>query len=222
MAVLAIQVVMTLLAWIAAALLWLASSGADVACAQATSQRDRPADGAVRPSARDEEARALFEAGKVAYEDGRYADALGYFERAYELSQRVALQYNLGLAYDRLRRDREALAAFEAYLEADADPMRSAEVENRVRALREHLAAEDAAQAQKAQSAAVVAPVVPTQRTDAGHAERARKRRLWIGIAAGVVAVGAGVAISVLAARDDGDARPKPNSGVTIEALSWR
>jgi tetratricopeptide (TPR) repeat protein len=209
MAGLAIQVVMTFLAWVAGALLWLFTSGTNLAFAQAPTT-----------SARDEEARALFEAGKVAYEDGRYVDALGYFERSFELSHRAGLQYNLGLAYDRLRRDREALEAYEAYLSTELDPKSALEVENRVRALRESLAAEDAAKAEQSKLTPET-PVVPLQRADSSSAERTRKRRMWIGIAAGVVAVGAGVAISVLAAGSGDDARPKPNSGVTIQALTW-
>ena len=223
---------MTFLAWIAAVLVWLATAAVGSAHAQATPveavegarQRNavdsRPRQGDFVSNSRDEEARALFEAGKVAYEDGRFVDALGYFEHSYELSKRTALQYNLGLAYDRLRRDREALAAFEAYLEAP-DPARAPEVQNRVKALREHLAEVDAAEQQRKAQGAPITPVVPVQRTD-GQAERMRKRRIWMGVAASVLAVSAGVIISVVATRDDGDARPKPNSGVTIEALSWR
>jgi len=197
---------MAWLAWIAATLVWLAVAAAPSVCAQAPSL-----------SSHDEEARALFEAGRVAYEDGRYEDALGYFERSFELSHRTALQYNLGLAYDRLRRDREALVAFEAYLESGPDQDLAAEVQNRVRALREALAAEDAAREREAREKAALAAL--QQRDDP---DRLRKRRMWIGIAAGVVALGAGITIAVVAARDDDDGRPAPNSGVIIEALAWR
>src|SRR4051812_36351369 len=120
------------LAWSWALLFWLALAAPRSAWAQA----DVPS----QPG--DQEARALFEAGKVAYTEGHYEDALGYFERSYRLSQRPGLQYNLGLAYDRLRRDREALTAFEAYLERGPDPEREQEVQNRVRALRISLARE--------------------------------------------------------------------------------
>lgn len=195
------------LAWIAAALIWLTFSGAPPVCAQAASL-----------GSHDEEARALFEAGRVAYEDGRYEDALGYFERSFELSHRSALHFNLGLAYDRLRRDREALAAFEAYLESEPDPERAVEVQNRVRALRESLAAEDAARAGNSEEKQAALTVLP-RRDDP---DRVRKRRLWIGIAAGVVTLAAGVTISLIATRDDDDGQPAPNSGVTIEAFAWR
>lgn len=64
----------------------------------------------------DAEARAVFNAGEVAYSEGRYDAALEYFNRAYELSHRALLLYNIGSAAEHLRRDAEALAAFERYL----------------------------------------------------------------------------------------------------------
>ncbi len=64
----------------------------------------------------DAEARALFSAGEIAYGEGRYEAALDYFQRAYEISGRALLLYNVGSAAEHLRRDREALAAFERYL----------------------------------------------------------------------------------------------------------
>ena len=63
---------------------------------------------------RETEARALFEAGRQAFTDGRFEDALQRFSQSYELSHRAELLFNIGQAADRLRRDAEALAAFEA------------------------------------------------------------------------------------------------------------
>jgi tetratricopeptide (TPR) repeat protein len=90
-------------------------------------------------ASRDAEARGLFEAGRAAFNDGRFEDALGYFRRAYELSGRADLLYNIGNTADRLRREGEALDAFEQYLrEVPSSPNRR-EVEGRVRVMREHL-----------------------------------------------------------------------------------
>ena len=66
--------------------------------------------------ATDDEARANFEAGRIAYADARYGDALPYFMRAYELSPRPKLLYHIGVCHDRLGHDEEALDAFEQYL----------------------------------------------------------------------------------------------------------
>lgn len=85
----------------------------------------------------DAEAKALFQAGRVAFGEGRFDSALNYFRQAYQLSPRPALLYNIGSAADRLRRDAEALAAFEQYLEQVPDAENRAEVEARIKVLRE-------------------------------------------------------------------------------------
>ena len=89
---------------------------------------------------RDAEGRGLFEAGRAAFADGRYEDALDYYDRAYELTHRPELLYNIGSAYDRLRRDREALAAFEEYRRALPDAVNAREVDARMRVLRDAIA----------------------------------------------------------------------------------
>lgn len=50
----------------------------------------------------DDEARRLYVEGEAHYAAGRYRDAAASFERAYELSRRPALLFNLGNAYERL------------------------------------------------------------------------------------------------------------------------
>ena len=106
--------------------------GAQPALAQTAST---PAD-----QGEDNEARALFEAGQVAFSEGRFENALEYFERAYELSQRPALLYNIGSSADRLRQDARALEAFEAYLVAMPDADNRQHVEARMAVLREAVA----------------------------------------------------------------------------------
>lgn len=86
---------------------------------------------------RDAEARSVFDAGTMAFEDARYADALDYFQRAYELSGRHVLLYNIGVAADRLRRDAVALEAFERFLTEVPEHPRRRDVEARVEVLRE-------------------------------------------------------------------------------------
>src|SRR5687767_4742904 len=65
---------------------------------------------------RDQAARRNFKVGQAAYQAGQYEDALRYFERAYELSPRPQLLYNIGQSADRLRLDQRALDAFQGYL----------------------------------------------------------------------------------------------------------
>jgi tetratricopeptide (TPR) repeat protein len=86
---------------------------------------------------REQQARSHFEAGRTAYEAGRFEEALEQFRAAYEAAPRPLLLYNVGQAADRLRRDDEALEAFDAFLAAVGpnDP-NYAPIEARVRAIR--------------------------------------------------------------------------------------
>ncbi len=78
----------------------------------------------------------MFEAGSLAFDNARYDDAVEYFPRAYEPSGRAVLLHNVGVAADRLRRDTEALEAFEQFLaQVPAHPRRR-DVEARVEVLR--------------------------------------------------------------------------------------
>ncbi|MGE0787128.1 MAG: tol-pal system YbgF family protein [Sandaracinaceae bacterium] len=85
----------------------------------------------------DAEARARFEAGRLAFDAGRFEDALTDFRLAYELSHQPVLLYNIGETAARLERRREALEAFEAYLrDSPSDSPHRSQVEARVAILR--------------------------------------------------------------------------------------
>lgn len=138
--------------------------------------------------AHDEEARALFEAGRAAFAEGRYEEALERFRASYTLSPRPTLLYNIGHAADRLRRDDEALEAFGQYLAALPDAPNRAEVESRVAAIR---AAREATE-----GAATASPIEPTlEREEPANENLAEAWWLWTIV--GVVVVGAGVGIGV-------------------------
>lgn len=64
----------------------------------------------------DSEARVRFEAGRMAFAAERYEDALVDFERAYELSHRPVLLFNIAQSYARLGRNREAVDAYRHFL----------------------------------------------------------------------------------------------------------
>lgn len=92
-------------------------------------------------AAADDAARSLFQAGAVAYAEGRYDDALACFERAYDLAGHPELLYNIALAQDRLRHDADALESFRAFLaQAPADAPHRAEVASRIAVLERTLA----------------------------------------------------------------------------------
>ena len=133
----------------AVCVLWLTTARAD---AQASSGDKAAA------TVDDQEARDLFRLGKQAFDEGRYERALKYFKDAYELSGRAALQFNIGTVLDRLRRDREAIEAYQSYLAQTPDAPNRAAVEERVRLLQE--ASKPAVSEEKVQPMAAPAPEV--------------------------------------------------------------
>lgn len=87
--------------------------------------------------AADTDARTLFEEGRAAYDAGRFEDATRSFRRAYLLSPRYQLLYNIGQSELRAGHDARALEAFEAFLrQASSDDPNRSEVEERARVLR--------------------------------------------------------------------------------------
>lgn len=93
-------------------------------------------EGSSETDATDAAARAEFERGRSAYDSGQWGNALDAFERAYELSGRPQLLYNIALSHDRLRHDEEALEYYERFLERIEDPPEETQVQARIRALR--------------------------------------------------------------------------------------
>jgi len=111
-------------------LLRLAALLLGLVCTMAASAQQTPDDAA---------AREYFERGRSAFEQADYESALVYFRHAYRLSHRRELQYNIGVAADRLQREEEALEAFELYLEENENAARGPEVQERIIALRQSI-----------------------------------------------------------------------------------
>ncbi|MAQ15285.1 MAG: hypothetical protein CMN30_10890 [Sandaracinus sp.] len=190
----------------------------------------------------DAEARALFEAGLLAFQNTRFEDALQRFTRAYELSGRVELLFNVGITADRLRRDEQAIEAFEGYLGSDPVGENRRHAEARLAFLREQVAArapieaepeaevaEPVAPAPVASTAAVVVPEAEGEREPAEGAGAGP----WVlgGVGVGVAVVGAvllGVAAGASNAvtdPDDGalwaDLEGDADRGPVFEGLGW-
>jgi len=159
------------------------------------------------------EARRVFEAGEVAFSDGRYADALGYFKRAHELSQRPALLFNIALCADRLRDDDAAIDAYQRYLEEVPLATNRREVDDRLEALRgartRREASAQAVQPERVAQAAATDPAEagssltvggPRPSDDGGPSFYAS---WWFWTIVAVVVVGGAVAIGVAASGDD-------------------
>jgi len=151
-------------------------------------------------AANDAAAREYFEAGRAAFEQADYEGALVYFRHAYEMSGRAALQYNIGVAADRLQHEQEALDAFEFYLAETEQPTREAEVRGRIEALKQSLAEKEATARELEEVSIRYEAIAKTERGNDG----ARVPRSAIiggsvlaaaGVA-GVAAMGAGLAKS--------------------------
>lgn len=63
-----------------------------------------------------QEAKAAFQEGQAAYDRGDYTAAIASWQRSFELSQKVSLFYNIGLAYERLGKLDDAAAALDRFV----------------------------------------------------------------------------------------------------------
>jgi tetratricopeptide (TPR) repeat protein len=63
-----------------------------------------------------QEAKAAFQEGQAAYDRGAYNGAVAQWQRSFELSQKVSLFYNIGLAYERMGKLEDAVAALERFV----------------------------------------------------------------------------------------------------------
>lgn len=148
----------------------------------------------------DSAAREYFERGRVAFEQADYESALVYFRHAYRLSHRGELQYNIGVAADRLQREEEALEAFEHYLDDSKDPVREAEVQERIIALRQSIAERDATE--RALAEATIRYQEPTYGEGANDGARVPTSAIIGGSALAAVGVAGVAAMSVGLARN--------------------
>lgn len=105
-----------------------------VGAASASAQR--------RVDPRERQARALFEQGGAAYEEGRYEEAISAFEQAYGLSARPLLLYNIANAQERLGLLSEALENLRYYLQDAPDDERPV-IERRIRGLEDRVARQE-------------------------------------------------------------------------------
>ncbi len=121
----------------------------------------------------DTKARLLFDNGAVLYEEGRYEDAIAAWERAYELSPRPLLVFNIANAHERAGHwyeAHEALNRYRAFAPVDERPI----LERRIRNLENRIAEEERRR--------MVAPVQPQpqpERTASRPAPPPPKARPW-------------------------------------------
>ena len=88
-------------------------------------------------------ARIHLRAGIADYDEGRYAEAASQMEQAYAIKPVADLQYNLAQCYERLDRLKDAIKAYEVYLDGSANAPDRDAVGKRIVNLRERVKAED-------------------------------------------------------------------------------
>jgi tetratricopeptide (TPR) repeat protein len=156
------------------------------------------------------EARSVFAAGQVAFDDGRYADALGYFQRSYALSRLPELLFNIALCQDRLRDDDAAVASYRRYIYEMPRASNRPEVERRLEALR---LAQDERALQRAREQRAATAILPTGAGVPPVRAAAVHETWWFWTIVGVVVTGAAVGIGV-AASDGPELRTGDVGGV--------
>lgn len=213
--------------WIAGLLMLFSISPALVS-AQSAEQLEEDA---LFGEAEQDAARAAFKDGRIAFERGRYAEALQRFEHAYALSGKSELLYNIGLAADRIREDDRALEAFEQYLrETPSSPQRE-QVRMRVVALREARArkqGEDSSKEQReAPTPAEVAAASVREpehdaftESDSDRDDGGVLSEWWFWTGASLLLIAGGVTAYVLLQPEDEPAElPRPNTDVIVSTL---
>lgn len=144
--------------------------------------------------AAEAEARAEYDAGEASYLSGEFDEALAHFQRAYDLSGRAELLYNVGIAATNSGDERTALAAFERYVAELPDASNRALVEGRMAGLREEIEEEEAIR----RYAAMEREAQARERSAGANAARSAGVGMAIGgavlVAAGAVLLGVGYA----------------------------
>jgi hypothetical protein len=103
------------------------------------------------PPANDDamaQAKQHFETGRNAYNAGDYVTAIREFKQAEQLRPSPILDYNIGLANEKLGKRRVAVKYYKRYLEEQPNASNKAEVEQKVAALETEIAAQPATNAQ--------------------------------------------------------------------------
>ncbi len=202
--------------WLARVVIVLAMAwGAADVSAQAAESRDAQ----LSAEERDRLGKDEFQKGSRAYGEARYLDALAHFERAFELSGRPTLHYNIAIAHDRLRHDEAALEHYDAFVSMGGDSPYLSEARARADAIRQALAlrAKDQELARReAREQALEESLRSQSATTSAHDDRKRRSTwFWVGIGVAVAAVGAGAAVGIALSRDDESAPRSDFGGVT-------
>jgi hypothetical protein len=186
------------------ALFALLSSGANVRAQAVPSAQNAQLQTSLGPP--DESARPMFEMGRRAYEDGRYAEALDAFQRVFVLTGHPAMLINIANAHVRLGEGKRAAASLEQYLALVPDAPDRLLIEARISALYEQAdtvplveAAPEPTPPAAAERLPPPAAVMPADRAPAPQASGLFLGRTytWLALGTSIALAGLGAAVWV-------------------------
>jgi tetratricopeptide (TPR) repeat protein len=162
----------------------------------------------------------LFDKSVALYEGGRFREAASLLEEAYATFPEPVLLYNLARAYQESGELAKAIDAYERFLAADPDVKDREGIEQRVVTLREQLRSAErpkaatTATAAKTPDARASKPANDARTTGAAKDEGGSTGSIvpWVIAGTGVVALGTGVALGVVAKGHHGDAEKEENA----------
>jgi tetratricopeptide (TPR) repeat protein len=163
----------------------------------------------------EEDAKTLYERGKIQFALGNFPGAADFFERAFEKKPDPAMLYNAAQARRLAGDKKKALILYQNYLRLFGEPENSNEVEKRIAELKAAIDAEQKANTnpptglagEKTEPTPAAAPPAtePAPRAAATVVtqpapEKPRPRRAWIWgvVAGGVVVVGGAIALGIV------------------------
>ncbi len=166
------------------------------------------------------DAKEHYKHGTAAYALGKYAEAAGEYEAAYELAPEPALLYNAAQAHRIGGNKQRALTLYQSYLRIYGnDAPNRGEVERHIEELKQAIDVEERAKTSPPTGPTSTSPsLAPGSNAVVGAApERkpplVKNPWLWVGVGAGVVVI-AGVAIGLGVAFGKSD--PKASFGTVV------
>lgn len=157
-------------------------------------------------------AKSAFAAAQRAYALGKFDEAIAGYSKAYDLSERPALLFNIAQCHRQLKDFKRAAFFYQRYLSLQPAPIENEELARSLLAeMEQAMAAQETTQAlpeplpppkpaPEAAPAEAIAPP-PAPATDA-ESPRPLLKQWWLWTAVGAAAVGAAVTVGVLATRD--------------------
>jgi len=150
--------------------------------------------------ANTELARRHYELGEQLYKTSSYPEALVEFQKAYKLAPRTELLFNIARCHEVMAQLKQAIDAYERYLEEKPGADNADLVRSRVANLRRQLEAQPSKQPQKSKAKGKAPPPPPPPKP-AEKPSRWKRTAGWITLGVSVAALATGIAFGAMAAK---------------------